>query len=71
MTGYHKDMPILEALSRHPEALAVFERHGMHCSSCLGASTGTIELGAVLHQVDPDELVDELNALDHSAARRL
>ncbi len=71
VTAFHRDMPILEALARHPGAREVFARHGMNCSTCLGASTGTIEDGAVLHQVDPDALVEELNALEHSPARSL
>jgi len=71
MTGFHKDMAILDALARHPDGLAVFERHGMNCSSCPGVGTGTVESGAVLHQVDPQALLAGLNALEHVEARSL
>jgi hybrid cluster-associated redox disulfide protein len=61
--GYTKDMSIFEALSRDPEARAVFESHGMACCLCIGAQSETIEAGAILHQVDPDVVVAELNQL--------
>jgi len=49
----------------------VLEAHGMHCSLCLGASIESIAVGAVMHQVDPAQVVEELNALQHLEARRL
>lgn len=65
MSGFDEHMSILEALARHPGARRVFEAHGMNCSLCLGASIETIEAGAVMHQVDPGQVVAELNALQH------
>jgi hybrid cluster-associated redox disulfide protein len=63
MTGFEKDMSIIDALERHPGARAVFERHGMTCCLCLGASIESIEAGAIMHSVDPDEVISELNRL--------
>jgi hybrid cluster-associated redox disulfide protein len=63
MTTFQKDMSIIDALELHPGARAVFERHGMTCCLCLGASMESIEAGAIMHSVDPDEVVGELNLL--------
>jgi hybrid cluster-associated redox disulfide protein len=61
--SYSKDMSIFEALERDPEARAVFESHGMACCMCIGAQSESIEAGAILHSVDPDVVVAELNQL--------
>jgi len=63
MTRFSKEMSIFEALAAVAEARDVFESHGMACSLCIGAQSETIEAGAILHQVDPDVVVDELNRL--------
>ncbi len=67
MSRFTKDMSILDALEAHPEARAVFESHGMACCLCIGAQSESIEAGAILHQVDPDAVVAELNALPGAA----
>jgi hybrid cluster-associated redox disulfide protein len=63
MVRFHKGMSIFEALETDPGARAVFESHGMACCLCIGAQSETVEAGAILHQVDPDVVVDELNQL--------
>lgn len=63
MVAFTKEMSILEALESHPGARDVFEAHGMACCLCIGAMSESVEAGAIMHQVDPDEVVDELNAL--------
>ena len=35
----------------------------MACCLCIGANLETIEAGAIMHDVDPDLIVDELNRL--------
>jgi hybrid cluster-associated redox disulfide protein len=60
---FTKDMSIFEALSADEEARGVFESHGMACCLCIGAQSESIEAGAILHQVDPDAVVAELNRL--------
>ena len=60
---FSREMSILDALEQHPSARAVFESHGMACCLCIGASLETVEAGAVMHQVDPDLVVTELNDL--------
>jgi hybrid cluster-associated redox disulfide protein len=63
MMRFTKDMSIFEALSADPSARAVFEGHGMACCLCIGAQSESIEAGAILHQVDPEVVVAELNGL--------
>jgi hybrid cluster-associated redox disulfide protein len=63
MTGFHKDMSILEALELHSQARTVFERYGMTCCLCMGAISESIEAGAIMHQVDPEDVVADLNRL--------
>jgi len=63
MARFHKEMSIFEALESDPGARAVFESHGMACCLCIGAQSETIEAGAILHQVDPEVVVEELDSL--------
>ena len=68
MSPFSKQMSILEALETHPGARQVFERYGMGCSLCIGAQLESIESGAIMHAIDPDEVVAELNGLERLAA---
>jgi hybrid cluster-associated redox disulfide protein len=63
---FTKDMSIFQALETDPAVREVFERHGMACCLCIGAQSESIEAGAILHQVDPDVVVSELNGLAES-----
>ncbi len=65
---FSKEMSILDALEQHPSVRAVFESHGMACCLCVGASLESVEAGAIMHQVDPDEVVAELNSLPEASA---
>jgi hybrid cluster-associated redox disulfide protein len=64
MPPFNKDMSIFEALASDTRARAVFESHGMSCCLCIGAQSESIEAGAILHQVDPEVVVAELNRLE-------
>jgi len=63
MVRFSKEMSIFEALAAEAGAREVFESHGMACCLCIGAQSESIEAGAILHQVDPDLVVGELNRL--------
>jgi len=63
MARFHKEMSIFEVLESDPGARGVFESHGMACCLCIGAQSETVEAGAILHQVDPEVVVEELNLL--------
>ncbi|ADG82948.1 DUF1858 domain-containing protein [Thermincola potens] len=60
---FTKDMSIMSALQAHPKAREVFKKHGMGCLSCMGAMQESIEAGALMHGIDLDALLKELNDL--------
>ncbi len=56
------DQIIGEVLAAHPETEAVFRKYyGSGCFSCPGQKTETIKQSAMIHNVDLDQLLDELN----------
>ena len=56
-----KDTRIGELLQAHPRSSDVFTSHGLGCIVCLGASIETVEEGALMHSLDVDAIVEELN----------
>ena len=60
-------MSIFEALEAIPGHGPSSRATAWRCCLCIGAQSETIEAGAILHQVDPDAVVAELNG---SPARR-
>ena len=68
MARFTKEMSILEALEADAGARSIFEQHGMTCCLCIGAQSESIEAGAIMHQVDPDLVVQELNRLEAEAS---
>jgi hybrid cluster-associated redox disulfide protein len=61
---FNRDMTILEALRVHPRSRDVFLRNGMTCVNCMGAQMESIEVGARMHELDVEALLEELNRLD-------
>lgn len=57
-----KDTRIADAISICPDAAEVFNKHGMGCFVCMGASSETIEEGALMHGIDVDKILEDLNA---------
>ena len=57
-----KDMTIAEALRVKPAAAQVFMSHGMHCLGCATAAGETIAQAAVVHGIDLDGLLTQLNS---------
>lgn len=58
-----KEMSIIEIVQNHPKSLEVFAKYGMGCIGCAAARFETLEAGAKVHGVDPQVMVDEINAL--------
>jgi hybrid cluster-associated redox disulfide protein len=56
-------MSLMEALQADPRARDVFAAHGMGCIGCIGMSVETIEEGARMHGLDPEQVVADLNRL--------
>lgn len=64
---FTRDMSMMEALQAEPRAREVFAAYGMGCVGCMGVSMETIEDGARMHGLDPEQILADLNKLadDH------
>ena len=59
--GIHKNSTIKEILSAYPEAKKFFNNREMACSSCFAVNFDTLEKGALMHGLETNALVEELN----------
>jgi hybrid cluster-associated redox disulfide protein len=57
----NKNSTIKEILSAYPEAKKFFNDREMACSSCFAVNFETLEKGALMHGIETNALVDELN----------
>ncbi len=58
----NKDMIIGEVIEKHPSTLKVFKKYfGDGCFTCPGSNNEDISFGSMMHNVDADEVVEELN----------
>ena len=57
----NKNSTIKEILSAYPEAKKFFNDREMACSSCFAVNFDTLEKGALMHGLEANILVDELN----------
>lgn len=61
---FNKNMIIGQVLSMHPDARKVIEKYfGNGCFTCPGMKMETIAFGAMMHNIDPEAVVKELNEL--------
>jgi hybrid cluster-associated redox disulfide protein len=58
-----KEMHIQEIIQQHPETISVFKNYELDCANCQIAEFEEISHGAKVHHIDPDRLVEELNAV--------
>ena len=56
-----KEMTIGEVVRRHPETVEVFTRYGMGCLGCPATQFENVEQGAIMHGIDVEQLIKELN----------
>ena len=62
---FHEDMIIGEVLSKHPGAAKIIEKYfSGGCFPCSGMRMESITLGAMMHDVDPEVIIKELNELE-------
>lgn len=54
---------LFEIFAAHPDALQVFERHGMSCSGCMKVMKENLEIACLRHGADLEALLVELEAL--------
>ncbi len=65
---FNRDMTILEALRLYPNSREIFLRHGMTCVNCMGAQMESIEVGARMHELKVEALLEELNQLEEEGS---
>lgn len=58
-----KEMTIGELLQKAPQAAPVLLGAGMHCLGCPASQGESIEEAAMVHGIDVDALMEQLNAL--------
>jgi hybrid cluster-associated redox disulfide protein len=62
---FNKDMVIGDVLKANPNAIKVIEKYfGTGCFTCPGMKMESISFGAMMHNIDPEVIVKELNALE-------
>lgn len=59
---YTKDSVIGDVIKDNPHALKVIEKYfGQGCFTCPGMKVESISFGAMMHNIDPDVILKELN----------
>ena len=61
MAKVTKDMLIGQLLQVDANIAPILMRAGMHCLGCPSSQMETIEEAAMVHGIDPDALVKEIN----------
>ena len=68
MYQIEKDTIIGEILINAPDTAPLFQAIGMHCLGCPSSQMETIEEAAMVHGIDADDLVEEINTFLDSKA---
>lgn len=55
------NMIIYNIVAEYPETMEVFYDYGIHCVGCGMSMYETIEQGAKVHGINPDDLIEDLN----------
>ena len=62
---FNRDMMIGEVLTANPAAIKVIEKYfGQGCFTCPGMKMESLAFGALMHNMDPEAIVKELNELE-------
>ncbi|MDK2821549.1 MAG: hypothetical protein PWP31_1514 [Clostridia bacterium] len=61
MATITKEMSITDCISKYPQTVPVFMKHGMGCLGCAAARFESIGQGASAHGIDVDKLIQDLN----------
>ena len=56
-----KEIVIGELLRKDPTVAPILMAAGMHCVTCPSAQGESLELACEIHNIDADDLVEELN----------
>ncbi len=55
-----KDTTIGELLRTYPDSAEILTEIGMHCLGCPSARNETLEQAAEVHDIDPEDLIEDL-----------
>lgn len=61
---FNKDTKIGELLEKAPEKVDLLLQAGMHCIGCPASQGETLEEACMIHGIDVQDIVDELNEED-------
>ncbi|NCB93457.1 MAG: DUF1858 domain-containing protein [Clostridia bacterium] len=61
MAKVSKDMIIADLIKVDQNIIAILMRAGMHCIGCPSAQGESLEEAALVHGINPDMLVDQIN----------
>ena len=62
---FNKDMMIGDVLKANPGTIKLIEKYfGTGCFTCPGMKMESITFGALMHNLDPEVIAKELNALN-------
>lgn len=62
---FTKESLIGDAINSSPAAMKVIEKYfGNGCFTCPGVKMESISFGAMMHNLDPEKIVQELNQLE-------
>lgn len=61
MASVSKDMVIGQIIRIDEGLIPILMRSGMHCVGCPSAQAETLEEAAVVHGMDADALIEEMN----------
>lgn len=56
-----KEMLVSDIVMNHPELVDPLMQMGMHCISCYASQMETLEEAAMVHGLNPDDIVEDLN----------
>ena len=62
-----KDMLVSTLVAFYPELTEPLMMLGMHCLSCFASQMETLEEAAMVHGLNPDEVIEELKEFQHQA----
>ena len=60
------EMYIAQVLNSYQNTVPIFFKNGLHCLGCVMASGETIEEACLVHGIDCDQLLSELNTFIES-----
>ena len=60
---FTKDMTIAKMITANPDVVPILLNAGMHCIGCPSAMGETIEEAAMVHGLDADMLLEDINEL--------